>query len=246
MKGTIMRLEGRVAFVTGGGRGIGRAIALALAREGARVAVTARSADQLDHTVAQVRETGGTALAVPADVSRPEQVRAAVERAVEALGPIDILVNNAGVARFAPVLQSTTEDWQVMFEVNVLGALYCVQAVLPSMIERRRGWIINVSSTSGLKAYPEQSAYCASKHALMGLTKALALETQEHGVRIHALCPATTDTEMVRGVRTTDGPSEWIRPEELADTVVFLASFEGNAMVDTITVRRYPATPWTC
>jgi len=244
MKETDMKLAGRVALVTGGGRGIGRCSALALAREGAVVAVTARSADQLDETAALVREAGGVALAAPADVSRREEVNAAVEQVVEAFGPIDILVNNAGIARVATVLDSTTDDWQSMFEVNVLGALFCVQAVLPSMIERRRGWVINISSTTGIKGYVGQSAYCASKHGLMALAKVLALETQEHGVRIHAICPATTDTDMVRGIPRTDGPSEWIRPEEIAETVVFLAAFDGNAMIDNVIVRRYPASPW--
>jgi 3-oxoacyl-[acyl-carrier protein] reductase len=240
-----MKLAGRVALVTGGGRGIGRCTALALAREGAAVGVTARSADQLDQTVNLIREAGGTALAVPADVSHRDEVNAAVRQVAETLGPIDILVNNAGVARFASVLDSTEEDWRTMFEVNALGALFCVQAVLPSMIERRQGWIISVSSTTGIKGYPEQSAYCASKHALMALAKVLALETQEHGIRVHAICPATTDTDMVRGVRTIDGPSEWIKPEEIAETVVFLASFDGNAMIDNVVVRRYPTTPWS-
>jgi len=239
-----MRLKGRVALVTGGGRGIGRATALALAREGAAVAVAARSADQLEETARLVHEHGGSALAVPADITQRDQVRRMVETSAKELGPIDILVNNAGVARFAAVVDAKPEDWQRMFEVNLLGAMLCAQAVLPSMLERRRGWIINISSSAGIKGYVNQSGYCASKHGLVGFAKALALEAQPYGVRVHTICPGAVDTDMARAHRDIDDPADWMQPQEIAQTVVFLASFEGVAMIDNVIVRRYKATPW--
>ena len=239
-----MKLKDRVALVTGGSRGIGRAVALALAREGAAVAVTARDTARLAETVGLVSDAGGEAVAVPADIRDPEQVRQMVGTVAEALGPVDILANNAGVARFEPVATAKPEDWRLMFEVNLLGAMLCTQAVLPSMIERGRGWIVNISSSAGVKGYVEQGGYCASKHGMIGFAKALALETQPHGIRVHTICPGAVDTDMARTHRNIDDPADWMRPEDIADTVVFLASMDGVAMIDSIIMRRYKATPW--
>jgi NAD(P)-dependent dehydrogenase (short-subunit alcohol dehydrogenase family) len=239
-----MKLSGRVALVTGGSRGIGRATALALAREGAAVAAAARSAEGLDETARLVREAGGRALALPTDITSRDDVHRMVAAATEQLGPIDILVNNAGIALFAPVLEAKPEDWQAMFAVNLIAPLLCTQAVLPSMMARRRGWIINISSSAGIKGYVEQSGYCASKHGLLGFAKVLALETQRHGIRVHTLCPGAVDTDMARQNRNIDDPSDWMQPEEIAETVVFLASFDGVAMIDNIVMRRFKATPW--
>jgi 3-oxoacyl-[acyl-carrier protein] reductase len=239
-----MKLQGRVALVTGGGRGIGRVTALALAREGAAVAVAARSLDQIEETARQIRGQGGRAVAVQADIRLADQVRRVVETTVQELGPIDILVNNAGVARFAPVIEAKPDDWRAMLEVNLFGPLYCTQAVLPSMIERKRGWIINIASSAGVRGYVEQSGYCASKHALIGFSKVLALETQRHGIRVHCICPGAVDTDMARTNRNIDDPADWMQPEEVAETVVFLASLGGVAMVDNVVMRRFKATPW--
>jgi 3-oxoacyl-[acyl-carrier protein] reductase len=240
-----MGLEGKVALVTGGSRGIGRAIAVALAREGAKVAFSGRSRDHLEETLALLREPSmDESLGCIADVTKPEDVREMVETTVAQLGPIDILVNNAGIARFAPVLKATVEDWQAMLDVNLLGPLLCTQAVLPSMLERKRGWIINIGSASSVKGYPDQSGYCASKHALLGFAKVLALETRNTGVRVHCICPGGVDTEMA-GLNPSFGDrADLMKPEEVAAVVVFLASQDGVAMIDSVVMRRYKATPW--
>jgi len=240
-----MKLQDRIALVTGGGRGIGRAIAVALAREGAKVAVTARSAEQLAETVALIESAGSEGAGVPADITQGAEVAQMVRTVEQALGPVDILVNNAGIARFAPLVDAEEADWRAMFDVNLFGAFHCTQAVLPGMLERQRGWIVNLSSSSGLKGYVEQTGYCATKHALNGFAKALALETQDHGIRVHTICPGAVDTDMARSHRTQgDSPEDWMQPEEIADTVVFLVSFQGVATIDRIAMRRLKATPW--
>ncbi len=238
-----MRLSGKVALVTGGSRGIGRAITIALAREGARVAFSGRAREQMAETA---RLAGNPpALGIVADVRRPDDVRRMVETVVAELGPIDILVNNAGIARFASVLDAKVEDWQAMLDVNLIGPLLCTQAVLPAMLERRRGWIINIASSSSVKGYPNQSGYCASKHALLGFAKVLALETRNTGVRVHCICPGGVDTEMA-GLNPSFGDrADLMKPEEVAEVVVFLAAQDGVAMIDNVVMRRYKATPWS-
>ena len=239
-----MTLKDRVALVTGGSRGIGRATALALARAGAAVAVTGRDARMLEETVGLVSDAGGTAVAVVADIRSEDEVRQMARTVADALGPVDILVNNAGIARFEPVVTAKPDDWRLMFEVNLLGALRCTQAVLPAMLERRRGWIVNISSSAGIKGYVEQAGYCASKHGMLGFAKALALETRGLGIRVHTLCPGAVDTDMARTHRDVDSPDDWMQPEEIADTVVFLVSMDGVAMIDHVILRRDKATPW--
>ena len=239
-----MKLTDRVALVTGGSRGIGRATALALAREGAAVAVTGRDARMLEETVGLVSDAGGTAVAVVADIRSEDEVRQMAATVADALGPIDTLVNNAGVACFEPVATAKADDWRLMFEVNLLGAMLCTQAVLPSMLERGRGWIVNISSSAGIKGYVEQAGYCASKHGMVGFAKVLALETRDKGIRVHTLCPGAVDTEMARTHRDIDSPDDWMQPEEIADTVVFLAAMDGVAMIDNVILRRHKATPW--
>ncbi len=240
-----MKLEGRVALVTGGSRGIGRAIAVALAREGAKVAFSGRSGDHVEETMALMREpVMEERIGIIADVRRPDDVRQMVETTVAELGPVDILVNNAGIARFAPILKATVEDWQAMLDVNLIGPLLCTQAVLPSMIERKRGWIINIASSSSVKGYVDQSGYCASKHALLGFAKVLALETRNTGVRVHCICPGGVDTEMAGLNPSFDDRADLMKPEEVAEVVVFLAAQDGVAMIDNVVLRRYKATPW--
>jgi NAD(P)-dependent dehydrogenase (short-subunit alcohol dehydrogenase family) len=184
----------RVALVTGGGRGIGRAIALRLAADGLAVAVAARSRDQVDDTA---HAAGARALALMLDVTDAASIAAALERTTRELGPVDVLVNNAGVAESAQFVKTEPDFWDRHFAVNVRGPYLLTRAVLPGMLERRWGRVINIASLAGLFGSPYVTAYTASKHALVGFTRALATEVSGKGVTVNALCPGFTATDIV-------------------------------------------------
>ncbi len=189
-------LSGRSALVTGAGRGIGRAIALSLASAGADVAVTARSSKELDETAAAIRALGRRAEAIVCDVSERIQVDAMIARVRTALGDPLILVNNAGIAASAKLTDTTDEMWDRMLRVNASGAFYCTRAVLPLMLAAKWGRIVNMASVAARAGAPYIAAYTASKHALLGLTRAVAAEVAGRGITVNAVCPGYVDTEM--------------------------------------------------
>lgn len=195
----MLRLDGQIAIVTGGGRGLGRAYALALAAAGAAVAVTARSAPEIQAVVQSIEQNGGRALAVTADVTDVSAVTQMVATVEQTLGPIDLLVNNAGVLRaVGRVSEIAADDWWREVEINLRGPFLCSQAVLPGMIARQRGRIINLASGAGLGGIDGGSAYCVSKTALIRLSESLALETKEHSIAVFAIHPGTVRTPMTK------------------------------------------------
>lgn len=232
----------KTALITGGGRGIGRAIALAFAREGIHIAVAARTAQQVEQ-VAQ--EIGNGAIAVVCDVADPESVALMFER----VGDVDILVNNAGIAESATVVNTTDELWHKHLSINLSGTFYCTRAALPAMLKKGWGRIINIASIAGKTGAPYIAAYSASKHGVLGLTKSIALEVAAMGITVNAICPGYVDTEMVsRGVeritsrtgRTAEEALDTLKkmspqnrlvtPEEVAALALLLASDEGRGI----------------
>lgn len=234
----MMRFEGRKVIVTGGGRGIGRATAVAFAREGADVAVVARTEEEINSTALEIRSFGRKGVPIKCDVSSEEEVQQMVELAERELGEVDTLINNAGVARFAPITELSVGDWELMMQINARGTFLCARELLRRMIPRARGWIINVSSSSGVKPYRNQSGYCASKHAVVGFSKVLAMEAQPFGVRVSCVCPGGVDTKLSRELRDDVDFRKWMKPEEVAECILFLASLGEIASVDQFIVRR--------
>jgi NAD(P)-dependent dehydrogenase (short-subunit alcohol dehydrogenase family) len=228
-------------LVSGAGRGIGRSIALRFAGAGARVAAISRTGVELEAVAAAARP--GVVVAIEADVSRAESVAEAVRTALGRLGEIDILVNNAAVFLHKPFAETTPQEWRRLFEVNVLGAAALTREVLPGMLRRKSGRVINICSTASHRGYAAQSAYCASKHALLGLTKVLAEETRGTGVRVHAISPGGVNTALVRGRKDVD-VSEYMDPDEVAEVALFLAGSSVIATIDEVRLRRMGAEPF--
>src|ERR1700730_12667283 len=196
---SVSGLTGRIALFTGGGRGIGRAVALSLASAGADVAVTARSSNELEETAAAIRALGRRAEAIICDVAERPQVDTMIARVKSALGDPLILVNNAGIAGGAKLADTTDEMWDRMLRVNATGAFYCTRAVLPMMLQAKWGRIVNIASVAAKAGGLYIAAYTASKHALLGLTRAVASEVAARGITVNAVCPGYVDTEMTDG-----------------------------------------------
>jgi 3-hydroxybutyrate dehydrogenase len=190
-------LSGRRALVTGGGRGIGRAVVLDLARAGAAVAVAARTRSEVEAVARGIVAAGGQAVAVEMDVTDPDRVRAAFTSAREALGGIDILVSGAGIAPTAPLARTTDAVWRQVLETNLSGTFYCLREALPEMTARGWGRVVHLASIAGKTGYPYIGAYAASKHGVLGLTKCAALEVATTGVTVNAVCPGYVDTPML-------------------------------------------------
>jgi len=237
-------LEDKVALVTGASRGIGRSIALTLARNGARVALAARTLSDLETVRSEIEAFGGEAAVFRTDVTREDEIVALVRDTVERFGRLDILVNNAGVVVSGPLLETTTEEWDHVMAVNARGPFLLCREVIPYLKRQERTFIINISSVVGLKGYINQSAYSASKHALMGMTRVLGKEVQADGISVHAVCPGGVDTRLVRDVRPDLDPSVLMESQDIADIVLFLTTRRGNAVIDQIRVRRAASTPW--
>ncbi len=237
-------LSGQISLVTGASRGIGAAIARALASAGSTILLVARSEPDLRRVQQSIESEGGTALYTCADAIKEEDVRRVLGEVEQRFGRLDILVNCAGIGVFGPLVETSTCDWDRVMATNARGPfLFCRESV-PIMARRSKGCIVNIASVVGVKGYMNQGAYTASKHALMGMTKVLAQEVQPLGIRVHIICPGGVATEMASQARPDLDRSGLITPEEVAEVVLFLVSQRGNAVVDQINLRRANGTPW--
>jgi len=240
-------LRDKVVVVTGASRGIGRAVTWRFARASATLGLVARNEELLRHLAEEIRAAGGRALPLPTDIGNEEEVERMVATVENKLGPIDILINNAAIFLLRSIVETTVEQWDEVMRTNLRGTFLCCRAVLPSMIRRKAGRIINISSTAGHRGYPEQAAYCASKHALNGFSKVLALEAQPHNIRVHVVSPGGVLTDLSAELRQSRGSqdeSEWITPEEVAEAVFYVATQEGAAVTDELPLRRFVSEPW--
>jgi NAD(P)-dependent dehydrogenase (short-subunit alcohol dehydrogenase family) len=239
-----MRLQGKVAIVTGGGSGIGRATAELFAREGAKVVVADYKAEPGQDAVRAIRDAGGDALFVQVDVSDPAQVDRMVQSALDTYGGIDILFNNAGILLFGSVIDTGVEDWNRLMAINLTGAYLCSRAVIPHMIARGGGSIVNTSSSTGAHDVAGNiAAYVTSKGGVTLMTRAMAVDHAKHGIRVNAVAPGPTDTPMLRENLSPEALRNFAntfpmrrlgRPEELAYAVLFLASDEASFVTGAI------------
>ncbi|MEH7021283.1 3-ketoacyl-ACP reductase [Priestia megaterium] len=214
-------LKGKVALITGAGKGIGRSTAIELAKEGVNIGLIARTESNLKAVASELEAFDVQVAYATADVSSMEEVNAAVEHLHTKLGATDILINNAGIGKFGSFLELDPAEWKQIIDVNLMGVYYVTRAVLPQLIEKNGGDIINISSTAGQKGAPVTSAYSASKFGVLGLTESLALEVRKHNIRVTALTPSTVATELAYKENLTDGnPDKVMQPEDLAEIMV--------------------------
>lgn len=214
-------ITGKVALITGAGRGIGRATAIAFAQEGVHVGLVGRTLENLQQVAEQLQQYDVKVAIAAANVADLKSITSAVEKIRGELGAIDILVNNAGISKFGGFMDLTPEEWTNIIDVNVKGVYYTTRAVLPEMIERNSGDIINISSTAGQRGAPITSAYTASKAAVIGLSESLMLEVRKKNIRVTTLTPSTVATDMAIELNLTDGnPEKVMQAEDLADLMV--------------------------
>jgi len=228
-------MRDRTVVVTGASRGIGRSVAQRFADEGARVALVSRSEKGLLETAARIDKAKGSCLAIPTDITEPEAAVACVGKIEKELGPVDILVNNAGVFLWKPFLKITPEEWNTVISTNLTGAANFCRAVLPGMVERRSGRIVNVASIHGMRGEANLSAHSAAKFGLVGLTQSLAREFREHNIAINAVCPGTVENKLdeTEGQDRRSPLAEKLWPRDVAKAVLFLASDDAAAITGT-------------
>ncbi len=237
-------LVGKVAMVTGAGRGIGRAISIALAQEAATIVLAARASDTLQEAAEKVSQAGGKAHIVVTELTDEESIKGLVKDTEAEFGRLDVLVNNAGITHSARLEETATEDWQRLMWVNARAPFILCREALALLRRSQAAYIINIASVVGVKGYPLQSAYTSSKHALRGMTISLSEELRDSNIRVHLLCPGGVDTDMVARVRPDIHKDELIKPEEIAELVLYLVTHKGNGIVDELHIRRAAAAPW--
>jgi fengycin family lipopeptide synthetase B len=238
------KLTDKIAIVTGASRGIGRAISIALARQGATVVLAARDTSKLQETAEIIDNVSGKSLIVTTDLLNEDSIKNLVHTTKDKFGRLDILINNAGVTHSAKLEDTTTEAWQQCMQVNATAPFILCREALPLLKKSTTSYIINISSVVGVKGYPLQSAYTASKHALRGMTISLAEELNGTNVRVHLICPGGVDTDLIPKVRPDLKSQDLMRPEEIAELVLYLVTHDGIGFIDELHIRRSTSKPW--
>ncbi len=242
-----MNIEDKVALVTGASKGIGRQTALALAKAGADVAISARSSELLHTLTNEITETGRNVFAFTGDMSSETNIQQFIKQSVDQLGKIDILINNAGIGHFYPIAQMPTEKWDEMLNLNVRGVFIATREALPYLRKPGEAVIVNVVSLAGKNAFVGGGGYAASKHAVLGFTRSLMLEERKNGIRVLAICPGSVDTYFFQAQQ---GPGETrmkpnlekvLKPEDIADTILHMIRMPQRALISEVDIR--PTNP---
>ncbi len=236
----MISIKNKVIIVTGASKGIGRAIALLFARQGASVMLSARGKSGLKRVAKEIETGGGNCTVIPCDVTKENQVRSLIRKTVQRFKRIDILINNAGLGIHKPVVEFTTRDWDTTIDTNLKGPFYCTREVLPFMIKQKGGQIINIGSLAGKNPIANLAAYCASKFGLIGFSESVALEVRNYGIKINLLLPGTVDTTFgKRKQQTRPGqhPQNALTAEEVAEACFFLATQESSAWTSQMNLR---------
>ncbi len=240
----LIELKGKYILITGATRGVGRAIALALASENVTIFITARNEKLIQEVKQDIEKLGSKAIPIITEFSDLTSIDKIIEEINKNTEKLDILINNAAIGIAKPFKESTIEEWDRIMTVNAKFPFFLIQKVLPYLEKSDIATIVNISSVSGRMSYEYQSLYAASKHALMGFTKALAREVQKNNIRVHTISPGAIATDMINTMRPDLDKSVLIKPEEIAEIVLFLIKFKGNSMIDNIDVRRVNGTPF--
>jgi 3-oxoacyl-[acyl-carrier protein] reductase len=232
----VTSLNGKVALVTGAGRGIGKAIAISLAKSGCRVILVARTREQLDAVQETIRTNGGEAVAISTDLTRDDEIERLVEESSKHWGSVDILINNAGWGKRAPVIRANVEDWEKTMRVNLRAPMILAQKLLPAMLAKGEGAVINIGSVSGKTGEANGAAYSASKFGLIGFTQSLYDEVREHGIKVSVILPGFVDTPLIPPNRQLDR-SKMIQADDIALAVHYVLSSPSTSCPVEITVR---------
>lgn len=228
----MISLQGKTAIITGGGRGLGKAVALELAREGVNIAITGRNEDALKATVEEIKQTGVKAAYAVFNVENEAEVKAGIDRLVNEMGGVDILINNAGVGQFGTLEAMSSQDWEQVMRVNLFGVYYVAMAVYPHLKAKGEGDIVNVSSTAGLKGGANMSAYAASKAAVVSLSQSMMAEWRKHNIRVITLTPSTIASDMsIQGGLTDGNPDKVLQPEDFAEWVRDMLKMNRRALI---------------
>ena len=236
-----MKLKDHVAIITGGGRGIGRAIALTFAKEGANIAVVARTEPEIESVAREIKGLGANAIAIKTDVSDEDQVEAMVQKVMDEFGRIDILVNSAGVAKHAHVQDIETDVWDLTMNVNVRGIMLCTRAVFRNMLKQESGYIINISSGAGKHGSARYATYATSKFGVMGFTQSVAAEGRQHGIKASVICPGPVATRMRASNHPGEDPTKIMQSQDIADVAMFLVNQPKRAYIGEVVVSVFPS-----